>query len=196
MQIVRRSTLKAIPWKNGGGITHEVIRSPPGADVFDWRVSVAQIAVSGPFSNFQGYRRTMVLLEGEGVSLAIGDRDPLELRAVGDVVEFDGAAATHCRLLGGRCTDLNFMVSKKTHGRSRTAIERLRESRAVDCPRGTTLIFAISRAVSLDAGDGRVAVLEPWDLAALPAGETLAIAPAAREPGGCLVFLAAVDDNS
>jgi hypothetical protein len=44
--------LPATPWKNGGGLTREVLWQPAGAslDDFDWRVSVAQIDSDGPFS--------------------------------------------------------------------------------------------------------------------------------------------------
>ena len=43
IKIIRRSSFTALPWKNGGGITHEAIRVPPTGDAFLWRVSVAQI---------------------------------------------------------------------------------------------------------------------------------------------------------
>jgi environmental stress-induced protein Ves len=69
MQIIRKSSFRASPWNNGGGMTHEVIRVPLGTDAFRWRVSVAQIDVSGPFSDFADYHRKMVLLRGTGVRL-------------------------------------------------------------------------------------------------------------------------------
>ena len=69
MHIVRHSSFVAVPWKNGGGVTHEAIRVPPGGEPFHWRVSVAQIDVSGPFSDFAAYNRFMVLLKGAGVVL-------------------------------------------------------------------------------------------------------------------------------
>jgi len=44
--------LPAMTWKNGGGVTREIICQPLGAgmDDFDWRVSIAHIASDGPFS--------------------------------------------------------------------------------------------------------------------------------------------------
>ena len=52
-----------MPWKNGGGVTSELARSPQ-ADEFDWRLSVAEVATDGPFSQFPGIDRLLVLLSG------------------------------------------------------------------------------------------------------------------------------------
>ena len=42
MQIIRREDLVATPWKNGGGITHEIARVSDG-DGLLWRLSVAEV---------------------------------------------------------------------------------------------------------------------------------------------------------
>jgi len=49
LQIIRKSSFTAMPWKNGGGITHEAIPVPASSDPFRWRVSVAHVDASGPF---------------------------------------------------------------------------------------------------------------------------------------------------
>ena len=54
MQIIHPASFVARPWKNGGGITHEVIRVPADPEDFRWRVSMAEVAASGPFSRFTG----------------------------------------------------------------------------------------------------------------------------------------------
>ncbi len=95
LHIVRNSSFTATPWKNGGGITHEALRVPPSGEPFRWRVSVANIDVSGPFSDFAGYNRKMVLLRGGGIDLRYGDGHPTSLREVGEWVEIDGTAATY-----------------------------------------------------------------------------------------------------
>jgi len=53
-------------WKNGKGTTREVVVFPRGADLenFGWRVSIAEIGQSGPFSNFPGIDRLLAVLEG------------------------------------------------------------------------------------------------------------------------------------
>jgi environmental stress-induced protein Ves len=166
IKIIRRSSFTATPWKNGGGITHEAIRVPPGGDTFLWRVSVAQIDSSGPFSDFAGYDRKMVLLRGQGIALEFGSGGRCALRSVGDWVEFDGAMSTRCELLDGPCVDLNLMVSKSL--RTAARIERVSEPTLVAAIGGeTTLIFGILDPISLDSGAGDCARLEPWDLAIL-----------------------------
>jgi environmental stress-induced protein Ves len=166
MKIIRRASFTATPWKNGGGITHEAIRVPPTGDAFLWRVSVAQIVASGPFSDFAGYERKMVLLRGRGLALEFGSGERCALRNVGDFVEFDGAMATRGELLGGPCVDLNLIVSKSLRAAAR--IERLSEPKIVAAGHGeTTLIFGILEPLSLDSSAGESARLEPWDLAIL-----------------------------
>ena len=166
IKIIRRASFTATPWKNGGGITHEAIRVPPTGDVFLWRVSVAQIDSSGPFSDFSGYDRKMVLLQGRGIALEFGSGDKCALRNMGDWVEFDGAMSTRCELLDGPCVDLNLMVSKSL--RTAARIERLSEPTRVAAIHGeTTLIFGILEPLSLDSSAGEFARLEPWDLAIL-----------------------------
>src|SRR5260370_3384692 len=116
MQIIRRSSLVPVPWKNGGGITHEMIRAPGTGDPFLWRVSIARIDASGPFSNFTGYSRKMVLLRGAGLRLRFAAGPDRQLHDIGEMTEFDGAVATECELVDGPCTDLNLMVSASVTG--------------------------------------------------------------------------------
>jgi environmental stress-induced protein Ves len=166
IKIIRRSSFTAIPWKNGGGITHEAIRVPPTGDAFLWRVSVAQIDTSGPFSDFAGYDRKMVLLRGCGIALEFGSGERCTLSSAGDWLEFDGAMSTRCELLDGPCVDLNLMISQSL--RSAARIERLQEPLRVAAIHGeTTLIFGISDSLSLDGSAGESVRLGPWDLAIL-----------------------------
>jgi environmental stress-induced protein Ves len=200
MQIIRQSSFKASPWKNGGGVTHEAIRVPAGAGSFRWRVSVAEIDASGPFSEFADYRRWMVLLRGAGLRLTFGGADGAdgaggghaELNAVGDLVYFDGALRTHCELRGGPCMDLNLMVSK-SKVRVRAWVERLQQPRAL--AGGTSLAFPISGALSLEHSDG-AGGLRAWDLGVVEPRERVVVVPAAAAGfPGPLVFFAALDDN-
>ena len=172
LQIIRKASFTPRPWKNGGGITHEVIRVPSGGDKFVWRVSVAQIDASGPFSDFAAYNRKMVLLKGDGVELKFADRRQRTLRRVGDLAEFDGALATHCTLLGGPCVDLNLMVAKSQAVAVRVeslpgAHDGLQASASIA---ESTLIFGIDVALTLQILSGEMLHLEPWDLAIMSNG--------------------------
>ena len=96
------------PWRNGGGVTRELLTWPHG-DAWKVRVSVADIDADGPFSVLEGVERWFAVLEGEGVALEFAEgvrqvtRDDPALR-------FDGASAPMCRLLGGPTRDLNLML--------------------------------------------------------------------------------------
>lgn len=192
MQIIRQSSLTPVLWKNGGGLTREVTRVPADGNEFLWRVSIAQIDAAGPFSNFAGYTRTMVLLRGDGVSLTFDDGDRSHLRQIGDLVVFDGARSAHCELKGGRCTDLNVMAAKAV-GDVHAQIEACTAPRLVATdPRTTSLIFAVAGAVTLAARRVDVVPLDEWDLAVLAPGETVTVAPVGHASAEALVFYASL----
>jgi environmental stress-induced protein Ves len=166
LKIIRRAAFTATAWRNGGGVTHEAIRVPPTGEAFLWRVSVAQIHSSGAFSDFAGYDRTMVLLQGRGIALEFGSGERRALCSVGDWLEFDGGISTHCELLDGPCVDLNLMAAKSM--RTAARIERLQAPLKVTAiDHETTLIFGIQDPLSLDDGTGQSARLGLWDLAIL-----------------------------
>ncbi len=191
MQIIRQSDFKTTPWKNGGGITHEAIRVPASGDSFLWRLSVACIDRSGPFSDFAGYNRTMVLLQGKGAALKFARGGPRLLREVGDMAQFDGALATQCELENGPCVDLNLMAAK-TLPDVRARVLRLQGPLALAAADGSTLVFPIDASVVLHV-DGESATLERWDVAVVshPADNAASLAPC---DGGApaRVFLATV----
>jgi environmental stress-induced protein Ves len=81
--IVRASSLTKTPWKNGGGLTTEIVRVGDDRDKaasgdYDWRASFAEVRASGPFSEFAGYDRALVVWEGEGLRLNDVVLRPLE----------------------------------------------------------------------------------------------------------------------
>ena len=61
---------QTLPWRNGLGSTVELISEIlEGHEAFSWRLSIASVANDGPFSDFSGYDRTLLLLEGAGITL-------------------------------------------------------------------------------------------------------------------------------
>ena len=110
MILVQTSSATPVPWKNGGGVTRELLRLPAdGGDDWTLRISVADIAADGPFSPFPGITRWFAVLEGDGVRLKFADR-ALNVRAGESPLRFDGADGPDCTLLAGRTRDLNVMV--------------------------------------------------------------------------------------
>ncbi len=96
------------PWRNGGGVTRELLAGPAGGD-WAWRISVADIDRSGPFSAFPGVTRWFAVLSGAGVALGLPDGER-RLHPGTEACRFDGAAAPACRLLAGPTRDLNLML--------------------------------------------------------------------------------------
>jgi hypothetical protein len=114
-RVVRGATLKAAPWKNGGGVTREIAAYPVGASLenFVWRVSVADVERSGPFSPFPGIDRKLVLLSGVGMHLAQARGATHALMQPLAVASFDGEAALDAQLIDGATRDFNLMVRRE-----------------------------------------------------------------------------------
>src|ERR1700722_15563962 len=114
--LIRGVDLVASPWKNGGGVTREVIEFPEGGglDTFAWRVSVADVAQPGPFSRFAGIDRTLVLLAGAGMRLDVAQGVSHELSAPLDVVRFAGESQIDATLIDGATHDFNLMVRRSS----------------------------------------------------------------------------------
>lgn len=112
MRVVRASFIPAKPWKNGGGITHEIAISPPEStmDSFDWRLSMASVDKDCEFSVFPGIDRHLYVLEGQGLVLISSSSRRQVLR--GERVDFAGEEQIHGMLLGGPITDLNIMTRR------------------------------------------------------------------------------------
>jgi len=120
LHLVRCDALEPQPWKNGGGLTRELLAWPARED-WALRLSVADIRADGPFSAFPGVDRWFAVLEGAGVLLALpGGARRTE---TGDaVLAFPGEAAPLCDLLDGPTRDLNLMIRRDTgHGGMRRA---------------------------------------------------------------------------
>jgi uncharacterized protein len=99
-----------VPWRNGGGLTRELVREPASGDGFDWRVSVAQVDFDGPFSTFEGYDRILVLLSGDGLDLHVAaDASVVALRPPFGLHRFAGELVIHATLPVGATTDFNLM---------------------------------------------------------------------------------------
>ena len=147
MRILRATERQALPWKNGGGLTREVLAHPPGSDLghFDWRLSIAEIHRAGPFSRFPGIERRMAVLAGclrlsvdEGAALSVSPDTP--------PVEFSGEVPAFAAPVGGPVTDLNLMMRR---GRFDCRFERRLASAPLRLtPRsGTRVIVALSELI-------------------------------------------------
>src|SRR4051812_28198581 len=105
-------TLPISRWKNGAGLTREIVRIPLDTELetFDWRVSIAELSTRSAFSRFDGIDRIITLLDGDGVKMQSTDgavdhqlSTPLKPFA------FRGEHAIDATLLGGSSRDFNVM---------------------------------------------------------------------------------------
>ena len=183
MRILRAADGRRTPWKNGGGETVEIAVHPPGAalDGFDWRISTALVATDGPFSAFSGIDRTLVVLTGAGLELAIGAAAPVRLTADSAPFAFPADAPCTGRLLGGPVTDLNVMTRRGifVHAVRRLA---LGGPATLDAKGGTVLVVCRTGGIAVGG-----AVLGPGD--ALAFEEALAVAPQDGDADGVVVTI-------
>jgi environmental stress-induced protein Ves len=107
-------------WANGGGATKEIVSFDESRSLTPngprWRVSVARLSGTGPFSALPGVARTFVplgsdlVLRVDGVEHAVHD---------GTAFAFSGDSSTALTALDRPCTAVNLMVEGDTDARVR-----------------------------------------------------------------------------
>jgi hypothetical protein len=113
VKIISPDHFKTTPWKNGQGETTELAISPGGTlTEFDWRISMATVLNHGSFSDFSGYHRHLVLMEGNGIELTHDESTVDVLQSPLSVASFDGACSTVGHLLDGPIRDFNVMSNE------------------------------------------------------------------------------------
>lgn len=98
-------------WKNGGGATTEIARHPAEGE-FLWRVSIADVDQSGPFSRFDGYDRHILMLSGKGMVLQSPGRADIRLDAPLTPRSFSGDWEINGLLTDGPVRDFNLMLKR------------------------------------------------------------------------------------
>ena len=113
-KIIYTADFKEVPWKNGKGLTRELycIPSESAPDQFNFRLSIATVSESAPFSLYPGVDRFLMLLDGHGVRLKFEDQADAILDSPFDCLEFEGEEVIFCELLKGECTDFNVMTNR------------------------------------------------------------------------------------
>ena len=144
MRILRAAGNRVMPWKNGGGTTTEIAVSPDGSGLedFDWRISTARVETDGPFSLFPGVDRTLAILDGAGMVLAIEGREPVRLDAKAPPFFFPADLPTEASLTDGAITDLNVMTRR---GLMAHSVERRTDSLPFDIEAAHATVLFCSR---------------------------------------------------
>jgi hypothetical protein len=110
LQIVRYGAVPSTPWKNGLGLTRQLVIHPQHAtaESFEWRVSIAQLTGTAPFSRFADITRCLAVLEGV-LTLQWQGGTEQRLTAQSPPRQFAGDAVVSGGVEGGPVLDLNLM---------------------------------------------------------------------------------------
>jgi len=104
---------RTMPWRNSGGSTTELAIGPAEAQLagpFDWRLSIATLAGSGPFSRLEGVERIIIQLEGPPMRLVHAGREAHDLTLL-TPYRFQGEWETVGELQGP-ARDFNVMATR------------------------------------------------------------------------------------
>lgn len=108
--VISLDTLEPQPWANGRGRTREIHRrlavGPPEATL--WRLSLADIEATGPFSSLPGMDRHLLSAAPVPLTLSV-DGAVHDLRYT-QIVSFAGGAQVSTTAVEGRAQALNLMV--------------------------------------------------------------------------------------
>lgn len=186
-KLLRHRRYRAMPWRNGGGVTLEIAREPAAGEEFAWRLSLAQIEGSCDFSPYPGYRRAIVLVDGNALHLRFRGHGGCSLSPGKRGTRFDGDWKTRCVLPQGRCTDLSLIVRKgwarPTSLVRAPTVLRVRSTRRLVLPKDLyAVLFVIDGSVAITWSVGaRARTLKPQDAFLLTprGGRTLTL----RNPG-------------
>ena len=128
-KIYSPQSFQTLPWRNGLGSTVELLAETPNKnEVFSWRLSIASVANDGPFSDFSGYDRTLLLLEGSGITLNKPNGIFKVLNSSLDYANFKGEDLIDATLHDGPIKDFNIMTLRSICTSSVTAIDETSES--------------------------------------------------------------------
>lgn len=187
-QLIRYRECPSAPWKNGGGSTKQLLISPSHADLsdFDYRISIASVSSSGPFSQFIGIDRQLCLLEGEGLKLHIqGDNlDSGAILTPNDApFNFKGETQIESQLLDDPVLDFNVMTKR---GRYSSSIEKIcindtfisgSSRNTLDTTQEQNVSMPLQLILCLEPviwdQNGHLTKLERYDLLLSPHGEQL-----------------------
>ena len=168
MQLIRVAQRPVSPWRNGGGRTRVMAQGPSAVspDDLSWRLSVAQVDRSGPFSAYPGLHRQLIVAGDQPLTLVIDDhrRD----LSPGSIVAFDGGARVSCEVARGPVTAVNVMT-RPGQVTAQVTIEDAEAGLVVESPtEGWSFLVALTLHTTLG---GHGLAMAPQDTLWLQAGE-------------------------
>ncbi len=197
---LRESDYQRMRWKNGGGWTTELARSPAPTSSPppltqarmsdrraardsvislepDWRISIAEIESDGAFSTFPQCDRYIALLDGNGMTLEFDAAPAAALEQRLRFVRFDGEWQTRARLHDGPVRDFNVIAR-----RDRARAEVLHR------PLVGTMVFLAQPRTNwfIYLAAGRATLRHPHGILQTSTGESILL-EADGESGNCVL---------
>lgn len=164
--VIRFAALTQALWPNGAGRKADIAAGR------DWSVSYAWLDRDAPFSDFSGFDRNIILVEGPGFTLRFsGAAADIAVRTPFEPTPFVGGWPTRCEI-AGPCVVLNVFAPRAIF---RHAVSIVRAAETID-PTGSEAVLVVVLQGSLSLGAD---IAETRD--ALLLTQTTAIAPS---PGG------------
>jgi len=148
-QIYPPDSFRSMPWRNGLGHTVELLAEYlPQSTAFAWRLSMADVVSDGRFSDFSGYDRTLVLLQGEGITLNHGNGLCDRLLELLQAARFDGEVETEASLHGGPIKDFNVMARREFCSASVNTLHHATDAE-IPVDGDILLIYAVDGTISI-----------------------------------------------
>jgi environmental stress-induced protein Ves len=161
LRIISPSEYRAEKWRNGRGETL-VLHTEflPHSTDFAYRVSIAAVDTDGPFSEFSGYDRTLVLLGGNGVTLQHDGKQSDELMSRFSVARFSGDSKTVATLREGPIQDFNLMSHRDS---CTTQLDLAGQSAKPDLSiRSSVLLaYAVDHSIKIRMPSQEAIIIEP-----------------------------------
>ncbi len=151
-QIYSPENFRSMPWRNGLGHTIELLAEYlPESTEFAWRLSMADVVSDGRFSYFSGYDRTLLLLQGEGITLNHGDGQCDRLVEPLQAAHFNGEAKTEASLHAGPIKDFNVMSRREFCSASVNSLHHAFDAE-IPVAGDILLVYAVDEPLSIKLG--------------------------------------------
>jgi len=161
-RILRSSDCQRMPWKNGGGTTIEIWKQVSATGEMLWRLSIADVASDGPFSEFPGIDRWIMVVSGKGMELRIDGMGTKRLDRLFEPLFFSGDAKTDCRLIDGPIRDFNFMIAR-SFGKGLLRVFHLTANMSAPLRADTVAVHIVRGRAELETNDIRaLAETDSW----------------------------------
>lgn len=164
MEIIRFSSIRPEPWRNGGGVMREIARHPREASPdgsWDWRVSIAEVGKAGDFSAFPGMERVISVIDGELLVLTVdGEEHAMERYRP---FRFSGDAVSSSTLPTGDIRDLN-VIARRSAFKGYLSILELSKKRAHPVFEGQLAILLEGKASVAEGSGADGSSREPVEL--------------------------------